>query len=99
MTPTQAVPVCSQLETLTDRATRYAICTWKLMPPATIRATYPGKLAPDTLLALDELTSAGLLTRTNDPRGTAVWKPTAAMRTFVAAHAIPADTLISGDTL
>jgi hypothetical protein len=93
MTHAQGVPVCSQPETLTDRATRYAICTWKLMPLATIRATYPGKLAPDTLLALDELTSAGLLTRTNDPLGPAEWKPTAAMHEFVAARAIPADLL------
>ena len=78
---------------LSEDATRYAVCTWKLIPHTTIKATYPEKLAPETRGSLDELTMAGLLSREDDPRGPTEWKPTEAMRQFTAARPLPAELL------
>ena len=78
---------------LSESTTRYAVCTWKLIPQTTIRATYPDQLSPKRRGALDELTAAGLLVREDDPRGPMEWTPTDAMRQFTIGQPIPADLL------
>ncbi|MDB5848252.1 MAG: hypothetical protein JWP29_2004 [Rhodoferax sp.] len=63
---------------LSKDAEGFAYSMWRIMSPE-LSFQRPHIIHPRTRAALDELTGAGLLTRTDDKRGPMAWRPTDAM--------------------